>query len=213
MSIIYTKAEERTNYISHGLGLLMGGIFGLCFIGYCDNAHDKWAQLGVLLYLAGMMGSYLTSTLYHAWPAGSRLKERLRQWDHAAIYWHIAGSYSPVTLVALRESGYWGWGLFTFVWVCAVAGTVFSLKKLKEHSNMETLCFIAMGLAVLVAFRPLMASVSGHAVAWILAEGAFYITGAVFYSFHKVKFMHSVFHFFVLAGSVCHIAAVWDILM
>jgi hemolysin III len=69
-----------------------------------------------------------------------------------------------------------------------------------------------MGLVVRVAFKPLMDAVSPHAVGWIIGEGACYVTGALFYSFNKRRYMHSVFHFFVLAGSVCHILAVWDIL-
>ena len=83
----------------------------------------------------------------------------------------------------------------------------------QEHSNIETFCFIGMGLSVLVAFKPLIDSVSTAAVIWIIAEGVCYITGALFYSLHKKPFMHSVFHFFVLAGSLCHIIAVWDVLM
>ena len=155
----------------------------------------------------------------------SKWKERLRKWDHAAIYWHIAGSYSPLTLVALRNAAAkcslftihfslnWGWALFVFVWTCAIVGTIISFIRLKEHSNVETFCFIGMGLSVLVAFGPLMDSVSPAAVIWLIAEGVCYITGAVFYTFHQKKYMHSVFHFFVLAGSVCHIIAVWDVLM
>lgn len=88
-----------------------------------------------------------------------------------------------------------------------------SFRKLKSHSNFETICFVAMGLSILVAFKPLLNSVSQAAVIWIIAEGVSYITGAVFYSLHKRKYMHSVFHFFVLAGSICHIVAVWDVLM
>jgi hemolysin III len=94
-----------------------------------------------------------------------------------------------------------------------VAGTIVSFIHLKEHSNLETICFVGMGLSVLVAFKPLMDSVSAAAVVWLIAEGVSYITGAVFYSFNKKKYMHSVFHFFVLAGSICHIIAVWDVLM
>ena len=160
-----------------------------------------------------MLGSYITSTIYHAMPLRSKWKERLRHWDHAAIYWHIAGSYSPITLIALRQQGYWGWSLFCFIWLCAIAGTIVSFIKLKEHSNLETLCFVGMGLSVLVAFKPLINSVSTAAVVWIITEGICYITGALFYSLNKRKYMHSVFHFFVLAGSVCHIIAVWDVLM
>ena len=96
---------------------------------------------------------------------------------------------------------------------CALADTIVSFIRLKEHSNLETFCFVGMGLSVLVAFKPLINSVPAAAFIWIVAEGVSYITGAVFYSLNKTKYMHSVFHFFVLAGSVCHIIAVWDVLM
>ena len=186
---------------------------GIIFLVWVFRDDNDWARVGVILYLFGMLGSYITSTLYHSIRHHSKWKERLRRWDHAAIYWHIAGSYSPLTLVALRQQGYWGWGLFVFVWLCAIAGTIVSFIRLKEHSNVETLCFVGMGLSVLVAFKPLMDAVSTAAVVWIIAEGVCYITGALFYSLNKRKYMHSVFHFFVLAGSVCHILAVWDMLM
>ena len=211
--IRYTKKEEIWNAASHGGGILIGVVFGIIFLVWCFQADNNWARVGVILYLFGMLGSYVASTLYHSMKHHSKWKERLRKWDHAAIYWHIAGSYSPLTLTALRDQGYWGWSLFIFVWSCAIAGTIVSFIRLKEHSNLETFCFVGMGLSVLVAFKPLMDSVSQAAVIWLIAEGVSYITGAVFYSFNKTKYMHSVFHFFVLAGSVCHIIAVWDVLM
>ena len=213
--IKYTRKEELWNTWSHASGIMMGVAIGIVFIVMvCMGQSDrKWAAVGVALYLFGMMGSYIASTVYHALAAENPWKEKLRRWDHAAIYWHIAGSYSPITLLAMRENGYWGWALFTFVWLCAVAGTIVSFVRLKEHSNVETFCFVGMGLSVLVAFRPLLDTVSTAAVSWIIAEGICYITGAVFYSLNKRRFMHTVFHFFVLAGSICHIIAVWDILI
>ena len=211
--IRYTKKEEIWNAASHGGGILLGVVFGIIFLVWCFQADNNWARVGVILYLFGMLASYVASTLYHSIRHHSKWKERLRKWDHAAIYWHIAGSYSPLTLTALRDQGYWGWSLFSFVWACAIAGTIISFVRLKEHSNVETFCFVGMGLSILVAFKPLMDSVSAAAVIWLIAEGVSYITGAVFYSFNKTKYMHSVFHFFVLAGSVCHIIAVWDVLM
>ena len=99
------------------------------------------------------------------------------------------------------------------MWLSAIAGSIVSFVKLKEHSNTETLCFVGMGLSVLVAFKPLIDSVSPAAVGWIIAEGVFDITGAVFYSLNKRRFMHSVFHFLILAGSICHLIAVWDMLL
>ena len=211
--IRYTKKEEIWNATSHGGGILLGVVFGVIFLVWCFQSDNNWARWGVILYLFGMLASYVASTLYHSIRHHSRWKERLRKWDHSAIYWHIAGSYSPLTLVALRTQGYWGWALFVFVWTCAIVGTIISFIRLKEHSNVETFCFVGMGLSVLVAFKPLMDSVSAAAVIWLIAEGVSYITGAVFYSFNKTKYMHSVFHFFVLLGSVCHIIAVWDVLM
>ena len=211
--IRYTKKEEIWNAASHGGGILLGVVFGIIFLVWCFQADNNWARVGVILYLFGMLGSYIASTLYHSIRHHSKWKERLRKWDHAAIYWHIAGSYSPLTLTALRDQGYWGWSLFSFVWACAIAGTIVSFIRLKEHSNLETFCFVGMGLSILVAFKPLMDSVSEAAIIWLIAEGVCYITGALFYTFHRKKYMHSIFHFFVLAGSVCHIIAVWDVLM
>ncbi len=213
MSIHYTKKEEILNSSSHGAGILLGLIVGAGFLWWVYRQGDGWAQFSVWLYLFGMLSSYVASTVYHALPEGWQAKAVLRKWDHAAIYWHIAGSYSPLTLVALRTQGYWGWGLFIFVWACAIVGTIISFIRLKEHSHIETFCFVGMGLSVLVAFKPLIDSVSTAAFVWIVAEGVCYITGAVFYSFNKRRYMHSVFHFFGLAGSLCHIIAVWDVLM
>lgn len=211
--IRYTRCEELWNSWSHAAGIVLGVVMGTIFLYMCYTDDNPWARAGVILYLFGMLMSYAASTIYHATPLRSKWRERLRKWDHAAIYWHIAGSYSPLTLVALRQQGYWGWSLFCFVWLCAIAGTIVSFRKLKEHSNVETFCFVGMGLSVLVAFKPLIDSVSAAAVAWIIAEGVMYITGALFYSLNRRRFMHSVFHFFVLAGSICHIVAVWDVLM
>jgi len=136
----------------------------------------------------------------------------LRKFDHAAIYLHIAGSYSPIMLVSLREAGYWGWGIFSFVWLCAFIGTTLCFCRLKEHSYLETICYIAMGCSIFVAFKPLCNHVPSLFIYWLIAEGVSYITGAVFYSFHKLPYMHSVFHLFVLGGTICHMIALWYIL-
>ena len=192
---------------------MLGAVVGTVFLIWSTRSGNVWAVIGVSLYIFGMLMSYLASTIYHALSAWSVWKERMRKWDHAAIYWHIAGAYSPITLVALREAGYWGWALFVFVWLCAIAGTVMSFRRLSAHSNLETLCFIAMGLSVLVAFKPLLDNVSLTAVSWLIAEGVAYITGAVFYSLNKRKYMHTVFHFFVLLGEICHAVAVGYVLL
>lgn len=209
---IYTKEEERFNAISHSIGILIGCGISTLFLGTALLHGDSLTILSIILYIFGMLSSYIFSTSYHACPPDKALKMKLRKFDHAAIYWHIAGSYSPITLIALRNSGYWGWGLFFFVWLCAIAGTVISLRKLKTHNKFETICFVLMGLLVLIAFKPLIEAVNFSVVGWLIAEGVCYITGAILYSYHKVKHMHSVFHIFVLLGTICHMVAVWKII-
>lgn len=135
--LFYSKKEETINSISHGIGIAMGVIVSTLFLIKCYQAQNLWAACGVWLYLFGMGGSYLASTLYHSLKHHNPWKRRLRHWDHAAIYWHIAGSYSPIILIALREDGGWGWGLFGFVWLCAIIGTVVSFRKMEEHSYVE----------------------------------------------------------------------------
>ncbi len=208
----YTPEEEKFNAISHFIGIVIGIVVSYLFISTATECGDTLTILSILLYLSGMLSSYVFSTLYHVCSPRRELKQTFRRFDHAAIYWHIAGSYSPITLIALRDSGYWGWGLFAFVWLCAIIGTLTSFFNLKKHNRIETLCYVLMGLVVLVALKALLDAVEFSVVAWLIAEGVCYIAGAVLYSIHKVKFMHSIFHLFVLAGTICHLIVVWKVL-
>ena len=209
----YTIEEERWNAISHSIGIFGGIIVSAIFITKVIlNGGDVWDLVSVLLYMFGMLSSYIFSTLYHACPPENKWRKRLRKLDHSAIYWHIAGSYSPITIIAMRDTGYWGWGIFTFCWLCAIVGTSLSLYSLKKHNILETVCYVLMGLTILVATKQFYNAVALPVFLWVVGEGIAYITGAVFYSFHKVTYIHTVFHFFVLLGTVCHMIAMWYVI-
>ena len=209
----YTVEEERWNAISHSVGIVGGIIVSVIFIKeVIANGGDAWDLTSVLLYMFGMLSSYIFSTLYHSCSPDSRWRKTLRKFDHSAIYWHIAGSYSPITLIAMRDTGYWGWGIFIFCWLCAIVGTSLSLYSLKKHNILETVCYVLMGLTILVATKQFYNAVALPVFLWVVGEGVAYITGAVFYSFHKVKYIHTVFHFFVLLGTVCHMIAMWFVI-
>lgn len=212
MSISYTKNEELANSITHGFGILIGIIASATFLYITYTRYDSLACLGISLYAFGIISSYLSSTLYHASQQGSNHRKILRKFDHSAIYWHIAGSYSPITLIGLRNDMTWGWLLFIAVWICALIGSIMSFRGLKDHSHLETICFVGMGMVVLIAFKPVLDAIGWTSMGWIIAEGVAFITGAAFYSLNKRRFMHTVFHAFVLVGSVCHIMAVWHML-
>lgn len=213
--IFYTRNEDYWNAATHAIGFLGGAIALSYMLALSIMASNVGAIVGLLLLSFGMLVSYGASTTYHAWPAWqSYERERLRQLDHAAIYWHIAGSYAAVTLPILECAGWWGVGLLAFVWTAAIIGTVVSFRGLREHSHIETLCFCLMGLSVLVIFPVFMRCVSSEAIFWLLAEGVAYIGGAVVYAFsHNRPYIHTVFHVCVLAGSAAHLAAVWWVLV
>lgn len=211
----YSKGEELANTISHAVGILMGIIVGYFLLRQVSVNYNFWGIASISLYLFGMLSSYVTSTLYHAHKHNNR-KEKLRKFDHAAIYLHIAGTYAPFCLIVLRSEGIWGWALFTFIYIAAVVGVIMSFRKLKRHSHIETACFVIMGTSILIAIKPLYdaLSLSGQSSAlfWLIMGGISYIIGALFYSWTKRKYMHFVFHLFVLGGSVCHIMAIYMII-
>ena len=210
---IYSPEEEKLNIISHAMGIAGAVAVGAYFLSLViAKGGDAWDIASITLYILGMLSSYIFSTSYHACRGGSKAKRLLRKFDHVAIYWHIAGSYSPLTLIAMRDTGFWGWGIFSFCWLCAIAGTIITFFTLKKTNKIETTCFVLMGLTIVVAMKPFYETVPLSVFLWIIGEGVAYTTGAVLYSFHKVKYIHSIFHLFVLLGTMCHMMAVWVML-
>lgn len=214
-SRVYTKNEEMANTVSHGAGILLGITAGyVLLLAAVRNGHE-WAVGSVIAYLVGMLASYVSSTCYHGCTC-ERKKQELRKCDHAAIYLHIAGTYMPFILLVLWGQGAWGWLLFVGMTLSAAVGLTLSFTRLKTHSYLETVCYVLMGCSVLIAIRPLYQALSSAdqvaALYWLIGGGVAYIVGALFYSWKKIRYMHTVFHFFVLAGSVCHIIAIYTIL-
>lgn len=211
----YSLTEEIVNTATHAAGLVMGLVVCLLFLAKGAVADSWVVTVSLVLYLFGVVSSYATSTIYHVIPArNADAKALARKFDHAAIYWHIAGSYSPVTLIAMRLGGapVWALVIFSFVWLCAIVGTALSFRKMKTQSYLETACYCLMGLTILVAFKPFYECCGLAIMLWVVGEGVAYITGAVLYSFKKVPYIHSVFHLFVIVGDVCHMVATWKIL-
>jgi hemolysin III len=210
----YSVKEEKANTYSHAIGIVFGIIAGGFLIQKAITSQNTWAVVSYSVYVVFMTLSYLTSTLYHIDKNEARKTVR-RKFDHAAIYVHIAGTYTPFTLVVLRQQGAWGWSLFATIWTAAVAGIFLSFIKLKNTSKLETACYVAMGWVVVIAFKPLIDTLSANnslsAFYWLIGGGLFYTIGAIIYSLKKIEYMHAIWHLFVLGGSVCHLLAVWNI--
>ena len=211
----YSFPEEIANTASHAVGLAMALSVCIYFLVQSNGSGSWLVPLSLAIYLFGVVSSYAASVVYHAIPSTrKKAKAWARKFDHAAIYWHIAGSYTPLTLVAMRDGGapIWGLVIFSFVWFSCVVGTSLSFRKMKAQSYLETTCYVLMGLTILIAFKPFYDSCGLAIVLWVAAEGVAYIIGAVLYSFKKVPYIHSIFHLFVLLGDICHMIATWKML-
>ena len=197
--------EEIANSVSHGMALL-AAIVGAPFL--ISAARDFGAAnvVGASIFAATMILLYLSSTLYHAIRPG-RLKQVFRKLDHSAIYFFIAGSYTPFALGAL--GGPWGWTLFGVVWSLAVAGTLLKTFNRLSHPWLSTGLYLVMGWLVLIAAVPLAERVPGPGIALLVAGGVAYTTGVAFYMLDsRLRYAHAIWHGFVAAGTGFHFFAV-----
>ncbi|HEX9720210.1 MAG TPA: hemolysin III family protein [Ramlibacter sp.] len=198
-------AGERFNSISHlvGAGLAVGGTALLVVL--AAQLGDPWKIVSFSVYGAMLVALYVFSTLYHS--VRGRAKNVLRKIDHCSIYLLIAGSYTPFTLVSLR--GPWGWSLFGAVWTLALLGIAQEIWLAKGSRVLSLVIYIVMGWLALVAVLPLWQALKPAGFAWLLAGGAMYTIGILFYATdHKLRHGHGIWHLFVLGGSACHFFAV-----
>lgn len=208
----YSEREEKANYLTHAVGVLMSLLATTVLVSRAATAVDHRALISYTIFGIGMITCMSASTLYHYIKA-PLLKAKLRHYDHASIYLLIAASYSPFTLMLLRDTPFWGWFIFVFVWIIALVGIILSFRPLKRNNHLKTLSYVLMGLIVLIAFKPLIEAAQAqdamNAVIWIIVGGIFYIAGALIYAIAKREFTHSVFHIFVLLGLASHIYAAY----
>lgn len=197
--------EEFANALTHGLGATAALAGGAVLITLAAIYGDHWQLIGAIVFGACLLLLYLASTLYHA-IQHPVVKGRLKVLDHCAIYLLIAGTYTPFTLVGLR--GPWGWGLFAAIWSLAMAGVVFKLFFTGRFKRLSTLIYIAMGWLVIIAIKPLLASIDAWTFGWLLAGGICYTLGTVFYHRPSLRYSHAIWHLFVIGGSVCHYISV-----
>lgn len=196
----YTLGEEIFNSVSHGVGVALACVgFGILIV-LSALYGDAWAVSSSIVYSFSLFALYLASTLYHACP-NRRVKGVLQVLDHCSIFLLIAGTYTPYTLITLR--GALGWSLFAVVWGAAIVGVVLNAIDVRKYSRISMVCYVAMGWVVVLAIRPLMASLAWNGLVLLALGGVFYTVGIVFYVIRR-SYMHSIWHLFVLAGSVCH---------
>ncbi len=201
----YSIGEEIANSITHGVGWLLS-IGGLAVL--VTSAAITGGALRIVscaVFGTTLVLLYAASTLYHALPS-ERAKHIFRVLDHSAIFLLIAGSYTPLALVAL--GGGWGWSLFGSIWFLATVGILLNTLAHGRWRWLSVTLYVAMGWLVVVAIKPLIAALDTRSLILVVVGGLAYTFGLAFYGWKKLPYSHAVWHVFVLAGSTLHYFAV-----
>jgi hemolysin III len=201
------RIREPVNGASHLLGLLLASAGTILLL---RMASGPWQLAAFAVYGTTLIVLYGASTLYHLLPVSDRPLRALRTLDHIAIYFLIAGTYTPIALITLHSP--LGWALLAAVWLIAVAGIPFKLFYLDAPVWVSTATYLAMGYLALVAVVPLARAVSITGLLWLVAGGLAYTIGAVIYTQQRPDPFpgrfghHEIWHLLVLTGSACHFA-------
>lgn len=202
-------SEEKANVWTHIPGIIASIVLAYPLMALAAE-HDWTYVLGTSLFILGSLDMFLSSTLYHLVLPG-KAKRVLRVFDHCSIYVMIAGSYSLICTSVL--SGWLGWTLFAFLWICVVVGVIGKVCWLGKHPRLSLTLYLMMGWVALPILWPVWNSLSHAAFFWILAEGIFYTVGSYFFSKDEQHaFYHAIWHVFILLGALAHAIAEFLIL-
>jgi hemolysin III len=197
---------ERINSISHLVGAVFSLVGAVLLIVYSSFTKDPYKIVGCTIYGVSLLIMYISSTLYHSLKNTNK-KQLFQKFDHISIYILIAGTYTPFTLVTLRDK--LGWTMFGIVWAIAVVGTIFKSIYGNKYDILSTLGYLLAGWVILIDIQSLKEIFHPSGFLWLIIGGAFYTVGAVFYLIEKLPRNHEIWHFFVLAASLSHFISVF----
>jgi hemolysin III len=197
---IQTAFEERWNAITHGLGALLG-VAGLILLIVFDQQKSPFSLFSVIVYGISLIVLFTASTVYHS-VRNEKQRHVFRIIDHISIYFLIAGTYTPVVLIALADS--LGWMLFWVVWGIAAFGLVLKLFFTGKFELLSTLLYLVMGWLIIFDFSNLSEAIGSNGILLLFAGGMSYTIGIVFYLIERIPYNHIIWHLFVLLGAICH---------
>ena len=206
----YTKGEEIFNMTSHIVGGALGVVALVLCVVFAAVRGNVYGVVSGAIYGATMIVLYTMSSIYHGLKPNLTAKKVFQIIDHCSIFLLIAGTYTPIALCSLREySPVLGWTIFGVIWALAALGITLNSIDLKKYSVFSMICYLGMGWCIIVAAKPAWQAAGSFCMNMILAGGILYTIGAVFYGFgRKKKYIHSVFHLFVVAASIVHFLAI-----
>ncbi|MFD2114852.1 hemolysin III family protein [Paenibacillus yanchengensis] len=201
----FSVREEIANAITHGIGALLSIAALVILIVFAALKGTAFHVVSFTIYGTSMLLLYTASTLVHSFPEG-KAKRVFESLDHSFIYIFIAGTYTPILFHIVQ--GALGWTLFGIVWGVAIFGVVFKSFFPSKYLFTSTILYIAMGWAIVIAWKPLTNHLAPGGLALLVAGGILYTVGTIFYMWRSFRYHHAVWHLFVLAGSIVHFFAI-----
>ena len=205
----YSRGEELMNTVTHIVGGALGvAALTLCVV-FAALRHNVYGVVGSAIYGVSLIALYTVSSVYHGLKPGIG-KKVMQIVDHCTIYFLIAGTYTVIVLSAIRPRyPVLGWGLFAFEWAMAALATTLTAIDLKKYNVISMICYIGLGWAIIPFARQALEVLTLPGFLFLLLGGIAYTIGAVLYGIgSRKKWMHSVFHIFVVLGSVLQFFAV-----
>ena len=201
----YTKGEEIFNMTSHIVGAVLGIVTTVLCIVMAASHRNTYGIVSSSIYGTTMIILYTMSSVYHGLsPRKSTGKKVLQVLDHCTIFLLIAGSYTPIALCAFREyNPVLGWTMFGVVWAAAILGIVLNAIDLEKYKKFSMICYLAMGWCIIIKLPLLLQLVGIPGTVLLVSGGIAYTIGAVLYGVGKKhKYIHSIFHLFIVLASV-----------
>jgi hemolysin III len=197
----YTLGEEIANSITHGIGALLS-IAGLVVLILAGSLYgNSFHVVCFCIYGISLILLYLSSTLYHSL-TGQTAKQVFKKMDHSAIFLLIAGSYTPLMLININ--GVLGWTITLAVWVLAVAGVFIKCLFINKFEKLSLLIYLFMGWLCIFAAKEIILHVPSQSLIFLIIGGLLYSGGVIFYVWDNLPYNHSIWHVFVLGGSIFH---------
>jgi len=201
---VYTKGEEVFNMTSHIVGGVLGIVALILCVVFSAIHHNGYGVVASSIYGVTMILLYTMSSIYHGLSPKSKGKKVMQILDHCSIFLLIAGSYTPFALCTLREADTaTGWWIFGIIWSLAVLGIILNSIDLKKYKIFSMICYLAMGWCIIFKINIVIEALGVSGFTLLLAGGIVYTIGAVLYGLgKKKKYIHSIFHLFIFAGSL-----------
>lgn len=204
--VLYSRREEFLNTLTHFIGALFSVVALIVMVIKAVATGHTTNVVAVTIFGVSLISMYGASSIYHG-VSKPRLKKILRKVDHLNIYFLIAGTYTPIALIAL--SGVYGWIIFALLWGAAIAGFVYKVLFFGD-GWLSTALYVLMGWTAIGFIVQIVEALPAECLMWIILGGVLYTSGVVFYMLdEKIEFCHFLWHLFVLAGSVAHFFAIY----